>query len=1704
MKQAVTGAAIAAAATLVLNLSVRAEDRSFDGTGNNLSNSTLGSANTDYRREASGAHYTDGVSSPAGASRPSARFISNALMTQGESSVPDARNITALVYTWGQFIDHDLDLRNNASPTQPMNIAVPTGDVWFDPSSTGTQVIPMSRSGYNSASGFAVGNPRQQTNTVTSYLDGSMVYGSDSSRAGWLRTGTSGQLKFTAAPTGAMLPTDDGSQVMDGPFGPSTSSSLYVAGDTRANEQIGITSIQTLALREHNRQATLIARANPGWSDEQVYQRARKITSAEIAAITYNEFVPALLGSGALPGYSGYNGSTDPSVSNAFAAVGFRIGHSQLDDDIERVGPDGNVVAKGNLPLRNAFFNPAALSAPGTGGVDAVLRGFAGRVEQSVDLLMIDDIRNFLFAAPGQGGMDLAAIDVQRGRDHGLADYNTMRQDFGLAKVATFAQISSDPSIQAQLQQLYGTVDDIDPFVGALAEDHAAGSSVGPLARAIIADQFKRTRDGDRLFYMNDPSFNASDLAAINSFKLSDLIRRNTFVRNIQDNAFFAGTANVGPTWTAAAGSSWQIGSNWAGSTIPNASGAVANFLTNSAGALNIPLDSPVTLGSMVLSNSSGVNVSPGTGGSLVFDNLGSNAGILISAGSHAINANVTLADSLSVLFWGNGTFALAGSISESNAGRSITIDGSGAGPSGGGAVTISNANTFTGGVSVTHSQVNLNHANAQGALGSVASARGNGEIVLGFTPTASHRFDVGDLGAIQGNSAQLGALTVGNNLTLAPGAMIVRQVAGGTLPASLPNNASYYAAYTTNVTGAGAAITVGATSGTPFKGIGSDRAGNVTWGAAADTLTLSGSADLVALGSSTLTVAAKISGGSATDTLTKRGTGTVKLTNSANNFAANNVTVESGTLNFAYSSGMNVPASTNLTVNSDAALRFPDNFTTTINGAVVNNGSVLKPLGSTSQLIFHGPALTGRGQLVAQETQAPGSAVATSALVAHAFLFNNGAANSVGGVGGADPNTSSPIIAVDGASTSVHLTGLWDGDGSTETSWVVLTNGAHFFVDAGAALDTIPDAGSLRPFVARGDGTGVFDFGDGFVANQHDDVPGTLEFYVWSPGNITWITRNSLNFPDSNIEFAEENSHWITATHDQVVECGVPSSRSYTIETQTNVTFARAAAWRLFDGTKVVTKTGSGTLTIAGENATGTGATSRALTAAGSTIHVTDGHFVEMTDMGSCATGAGANGVFGAPGLPDADDVITTNYLWNVILDNPATTAELNASQHLLSLKVNTGATANQNAFTYGGNTATAMTVKTLGVDVGAGTLNIGASNSATATTSFAVAPAATFNKGGAGALSIIGSTSFGSSSAVNLLSGTTSFAMTTGATATVGSSPPSLAVSQGAAVTVNASVNDPFTDDVTTTRHVDVVNDGTFSLTNGSIAVGNLDGSGYLRASNATQLSAARLRQGTFNLQGNASATVRTSGIASATSRIGTLLLAGGTTPTATLDLNDNDLILTSGTRATAEAQIAYARDGGAWDRPGIASSSARNNANHTTGLGLVTGAEYKSIYGPSSNFDGFSVADPDLLIKYTWNGDANLDGVVSFDDYVKIDTGFNAHLTGWINGDFNYSGSVGFDDYVLIDIAFNQQNGTLSRAVDWISGDDRSRSGRAVTGVQSVIDHFETFGAEYGRQFLAAVPEPSALALMGVTPFLRRRRRTSGTLTGAPHRR
>ena len=208
-----------------------------------------------------------------------------------------------------------------------------------------------------------------------------------------------------------------------------------------------------------------------------------------------------------------------------------------LSPELLRLNADGTVADEGNLALQDAFFNVGALTE---NGIDSILLGASVQAAQEVDPFLVDDVRNFLFGPPGSGGFDLASLNIQRGRDHGLPRYNEIREQLGLGAATTFADISADPAIQARLSEAYaGDIDAVDAWVGMLAEDHARGSTLGATASTIIAQQFEALRDGDRFYYEN--LFSGRELREIGGTTLADVIERNTSIDFTRDqNVFLA------------------------------------------------------------------------------------------------------------------------------------------------------------------------------------------------------------------------------------------------------------------------------------------------------------------------------------------------------------------------------------------------------------------------------------------------------------------------------------------------------------------------------------------------------------------------------------------------------------------------------------------------------------------------------------------------------------------------------------------------------------------------------------------------------------------------------------------------------------------------------------------------------------------------------------------------------------------------------------------------------------------------------------------------------------------------------------------------------------------------------------------------------------------------------------------------------------
>lgn len=493
------------------------EYASIDGTGNNIDNPELGSTDTQLIRLAD-SDYGDGLSTPAGEDRPSAREISN-VIAAADSSETNDRYLTDIFWLWGQFIDHDITLTEAAhdadgNPLEPFPIEVPTGDIYFDPDGDGDAVINLNRSIFEEDENGV----RQQINQITAFIDGSVIYGSDEELADQLRTFQGGLL---ATSDGDLLPYGD-----DG---------FFLGGDIRANENVALTAMHTIWVREHNRIATELAAENPDLTDEELYQQARQIVTAQLQAVTFNEFLPALFGTGAVSEYAGYDSTVDPSIANEFSNAAYRFGHSMLSSELLRLDEDGNVADEGNIALLNAFFNPSEIEEH---GIDSVLRGATVNLAQELDNEVVDDVRNFLFGPPGAGGFDLASLNIQRGRDHGLSDYNSTRVALGLEAVESFSDISSDPEVAAKLEALYGTVDNIDLWVGGLAEDHLPGSSMGETFTTIIIDQFERLRDGDRFWYEN--VFSGDALKEIDGTTLADVIERNSDISGLQENVFFA------------------------------------------------------------------------------------------------------------------------------------------------------------------------------------------------------------------------------------------------------------------------------------------------------------------------------------------------------------------------------------------------------------------------------------------------------------------------------------------------------------------------------------------------------------------------------------------------------------------------------------------------------------------------------------------------------------------------------------------------------------------------------------------------------------------------------------------------------------------------------------------------------------------------------------------------------------------------------------------------------------------------------------------------------------------------------------------------------------------------------------------------------------------------------------------------------------
>ncbi|KAG1702401.1 Chorion peroxidase [Nymphon striatum] len=475
----------------------------------------------------------------------SSRTISQAVFT--DKNKPHAR-ISHFLMQFGQFVDHDLvlvpvatvgeegcerpvqccyddgsrPLERSLQHSHCLPIEIDTTDPFFYKlNKQGCLEFVRSLASPDSTCNFKW---REQFSEVTHFLDGSTIYGSSVEINNKLRTHS-------------FVPSDDWFIL-----GKTRTCLLYLEtrqrdesvhvkfswgfrgevfrfndrkwGDERVNEQPGLSAMHTVFLREHNRIADVLAHNHPFWNDQTIFEEARRIVVAIIQKIVYSDFLPLVVGFQQMVKYdllftpaSHYNPDVDPSIMNVFSTAAFRFGHSLIQNDFI-LKPADSDEQEDSIKLRNTFFRPFILQS--NTDLDKYLRGLSVQPSQTVDMFMVHSVTRHLYQqvtatqSNPKFGSDLAALNIQRGRDHGLPPYNQWRIKCGLPRVSSWKQLAtyvSSVQIIDQLKKVYKCPDDIDIFVGGLLETPVKGGLVGSTFSCIISEQFRRLYRGDRFFY---------------------------------------------------------------------------------------------------------------------------------------------------------------------------------------------------------------------------------------------------------------------------------------------------------------------------------------------------------------------------------------------------------------------------------------------------------------------------------------------------------------------------------------------------------------------------------------------------------------------------------------------------------------------------------------------------------------------------------------------------------------------------------------------------------------------------------------------------------------------------------------------------------------------------------------------------------------------------------------------------------------------------------------------------------------------------------------------------------------------------------------------------------------------------------------------------------------------------------------------------
>jgi dual oxidase len=540
------------------------EWESFDGWYNNLARPSWGAVDGTLLRRLPPA-YDDGAYHPSGRLRPNPRVISEGTM-RGQTGFGSYSNRTVFTTFFGQqMVEEILDVQTPGCPPEYINIPIPKCDSLYDPGCTGRVVIPLTRSRYWMLSGQSPNNPRQQLNEITPYIDGGLFYGPVKAWSDALRSFTDGRMACSDANCLYPIQNTIGLPLSNPP--PSRDHYLkdarryFAIGNPRGNENPFVLAMHIMWFREHNWQATRIKAKYPGWNDEEIFFEARKWVIAEHQKISIYDWLPAFLGAGQqAPPYTGYKQQQHPGIADVFQAAAMRFGHTLIPPGVYRrdaqctfYNTTGGVQgAPGFIAIRtcNTYWNSPDIVRD-WGNIEYTLQGMASQITEREDNIITPDLRGFVFGPLEFVRRDLMAVNIQRGRDHGLPDYNTARVEYGLEPITDFDDIPNkinpnnefEPAIWTNLRTIHqNRTDLIDIWTGGILETRPEGP--GELFSAVLLDQYTRIRDGDRFWFENRVQglFTPEEIDIINRTTLGQIFTRNAqpgIQFNVQDNIFF-------------------------------------------------------------------------------------------------------------------------------------------------------------------------------------------------------------------------------------------------------------------------------------------------------------------------------------------------------------------------------------------------------------------------------------------------------------------------------------------------------------------------------------------------------------------------------------------------------------------------------------------------------------------------------------------------------------------------------------------------------------------------------------------------------------------------------------------------------------------------------------------------------------------------------------------------------------------------------------------------------------------------------------------------------------------------------------------------------------------------------------------------------------------------------------------------------------